>query len=113
MIFAASVAIPKSFNNIRTFVTIPDMLAAIRMMKSLNPETVVPGHGSPGTTQIFDDNERLFTLLVDRVGKMVKESKTLDQIKQELKLPEYDDWAAKDRIPTNIEAAYRAVKAGG
>ena len=113
VIFSASVAIPKSFNNIRNFVTFPDMLAAIRMMKSLNPEVVVPGHGTPGTTQIFDENERLFTLLVDRVGKMVKEGKTLDQIKQELKLPEYDDWAAKDRIPTNIEAAYRAVKAGG
>ena len=113
VIFSASVAIPKSFNNIRNFVTFPDMLAAIRMMKSLNAEVVVPGHGTPGTTQIFDDNERLFTLLVERVGKMVKEGKTLDQIKQELKLPEYDDWAAKERIPTNIEAAYRAVKAGG
>lgn len=113
VIFSASVAIPKSFNNIRTFVTFPDMLAAIRMMKALKPEIVVPGHGSPGTTQIFDDNERLFTLLIDRVGKLVKDGKTLDQIKQELTLPDYDDWAAKDRIPTNIEAAYRAVKAGG
>ena len=52
-------------------------------------------------------------MLVEHVGKMVKAGKTLDQIKQELKMPEYDDWAAKDRMPTNIEAAYRAVKAGG
>ncbi len=112
VLFSASVAVPNSFNNIRSFVNIPDMLAAMKMMKALNPEVVIPGHGMPGTTQIFDDAERYFTLLVDRVGAMVREGKSLDQIKQELRLPEYDNWIAKERIPSNIEAAYRAVKAG-
>jgi len=75
----------------------------------LNPEIVVPGHGSPGTTQIFDEMERYYALLLERVGKMVGEGKSLQQIKQELRMPEYDDWVARERIPTNIEAAYRAV----
>jgi cyclase len=109
VLFAASVAIPNSINNIRPFVRIPDMLAAIRMMRSLNPEIVVPGHGSVGTTKILDDSQRYYELLVERVGVMVREGKSLEQITRELRMPEYADWAYQERMPTNVEAAYRAV----
>lgn len=109
VLFASSVAIPNSINNIRPFVAIPDMLAAIKMMKSLNPEVVVPGHGSFGTTKIFDDSERYYGLLLERVGVMAREGKSLDQIKQELRMPEYKDWSYQERMPTNVEAAYRAA----
>ena len=112
VLFAASVAIPKSINNIRPFVSIPDMLAAIRTMRSLNPEVVVPGHGSFGTTKIFDDSQRYYELLLERVGMMAREGKSLDQIKRELRMPEYADWSYQERMPTNIEAAYRAVLNG-
>jgi hypothetical protein len=54
--------------------------------------------------------ERYYTLLLERVGKMAREGKSLDQIKAELKMPEYDDWVGKERFPSNVEAAYRAVK---
>ena len=110
VLFSTSVAIPNSVNVLRPFVTIPDMLAAMKMLKALNPENVIPGHGSPGTTKIFDDSERYYGLLVERVGAMARAGKTLDQIKAELKMPESAGWAAQDRMPTNIEAAYRAVK---
>jgi cyclase len=110
VLFAASVAIPNSINNIRPFVAIPDMLAAIKMLKSLTPEVVVPGHGSFGRTKIFDDSERYYGLLLERVGALVRAGKSLDQIKQELRMPEYAEWAYQERMPTNIEAAYRAVK---
>ena len=110
VLFAASVAIPNSINNIRPFVAIPDMLAAIKMLKSLNPEIVVPGHGSFGTTKIFDESERYYELLLDRAGALVRAGKSLDQIQQELRMPEYRDWSYQERMPTNIEAAYRAVK---
>lgn len=109
VLFAASVAIPNSINNVRPFVTIPDILAATKMMKSLNPEVVIPGHGSFGTTKIFDDSERYYGLLVERVGAMVRDGKSLDQIKQELRMPEYADWSYQERMPSNIEAAYRAA----
>ncbi|MBI4887744.1 MAG: MBL fold metallo-hydrolase [Acidobacteria bacterium] len=109
VLFAASVALPESLNNVRPFVTIPDILAATRMLRSLRPDVVVPGHGSPGTTRIFDESERYYTLLVERVGGMVKAGRSLEQIRQELKMPEYAGWAYQDRMPTNIDAAYRAV----
>jgi len=109
VLFAASVAIPNSLNNIRPFVTLQDMLASIRMLRALNPEVVVPGHGSFGTTRIFDDNERYFGLLMARVGALVRQGRTLEQIHKELRMPEYSHWAYPERMPTNIDAAHRAV----
>mgnify|MGYP001586077447 CR=1 FL=1 len=110
VLFSAAVAGVKRFSNLRPFVQIEDMLSAMKMLKSLNPEIVVPGHGAPGTTKIFDATAQYYTLLLERVGKMVKEGKSLDAIKKELRMPESDDWASKDRFGTNVEAAYRAVK---
>jgi cyclase len=106
---AASVGV-KRLNNLRANVSIPDTLSAIKMMKALNPEVVIPGHGQPGTAQILDDNERYYNLLVDRVKQLVQQGKSLEQTQRELKMPEIEDWAGKDRFPNNIEAAYRAAK---
>jgi cyclase len=110
IIFTAATVTVKRFGNHRPFVSIPDTLSAIKMMKGLNPEIVVPGHGDPGTAKILDDMEKYYNLLLKRVGAMVKAGKSLDDIKKELRMPETDDWAGKDRFPNNIEAAYRAVK---
>jgi glyoxylase-like metal-dependent hydrolase (beta-lactamase superfamily II) len=106
---AASVGV-KRFGNHRPLVSIPDTLSAIKMMKALNPEVVIPGHGNPGTAKILDDMERYYTTLMDGVRQMVKQGKSLDEIKKELKIPGTEDWEGQDRFPNNIEAAYRAVK---
>src|SRR5215510_15129483 len=109
VIFSASAFVSEQINIFRPFVTIPDILAAGKMMKALNPEHVVPGHGPPGTTKIFDDGEKYYALLVERVSALVKAGKSLDDIKKEVKMPEYAHWASQDRMPTNIDAAYRMV----
>src|SRR5947207_12151792 len=111
VIFSASAFVANQINILRPFVTIPDILAAGKMMKSLNPEHVVPGHGTPGTVRIFEDGEKYYALLLDRVGAMVKAGKSLDDIKKEVKMPEYASWANQDRFPTNVDAAYRMVTA--
>jgi len=111
VLFAGSAAIPNSLNNVRPFVTIADLLAAAKMLRSLNPEVVVPGHGSPGTTRIFDESEKYYTLLLERVTAMVKAGKSREQIGMELRMPEYVEWAYQDRMPSNIDAAYRAATA--
>jgi cyclase len=110
VLFAAAAVGVKRYPNIRPSVTIPDILAAIKTMRALNPEVIIPGHGEPGTTKIFDDMERYYALLLDRVSKMAAAGRTLEQIKTELRMPEYDDWVGKERFPTNIDAAWRAVK---
>jgi cyclase len=110
VLFAAATVGVKRYPNIRASVTIPDILAAIKTMRALNPEVVIPGHGEPGTTKIFDDMERYYALLLERVKKLADSGRTLEQIKTELRMPEYDDWVGKDRFPTNVEAAWRAVE---
>ena len=55
-------------------------------------------------------DQRARALLVERVGVMVRDGKSLDQIKRELRMPEYASWSYQERMPSNIEAAYRAVK---
>jgi cyclase len=111
VLFSASAFVVNQINILRPFVTIPDILAAGKMMKALNPEHVVPGHGTPGTVKIFDDGAQYYALLLDRVGKLVKEGKSLDEIKKEVKMPEYASFGSQERMPTNIEAAYKAVVA--
>jgi cyclase len=109
MVFTAASVTVKRFGNHRPFVSIPDTLSGIKMMKALNPEVVVPGHGDPGSVKILDDMEKYYNLLLERVGAMVKAGKSLDEIKNELKIPGTEDWAGKDRYPNNVEAAYRGV----
>jgi cyclase len=109
VLFSASGIVVNQINILRPFVTIPDILAAAKMLKALNPEHVIPGHGIPGTAKIFEDTEQYYALLLDRVGKMVKEGKSLDQIKKDVRMPEYAQWASQDRFPTNVDAAYKAV----
>jgi hypothetical protein len=59
--------------------------------------------------KIVEDGEKYYALLLDRVGAMVKAGKSLDDIKKEVKMPEYSSWSGQDRFPTNVEAAYKAV----
>jgi len=110
VLWAAAAVGVKRYPNIRPFLTIPDILASIKLMRALNPEVVIAGHGAPGTTTIFDEMERYYGLLLERVGKMAREGKTLERIKAEIKMPEFDDWAGKERFPNNVDAAWRAVK---
>jgi cyclase len=110
VLFSAAGIVVNQINNLRPSVSIPDILAAAKTMKSLNPVHVVPGHGMPGTVKIFEDSEKYYALLLDRVGRLAKEGKSLDEIKKQVRMPEYQDWAAQERFPTNVEAAYRAVK---
>ena len=109
VVFSASAFVVDQVNILRPFVTIPDILAAGKMMKALNPEHVVPGHGTPGRTQIFDDGEKYYAILMQRVDAAMKQGKSLDDIKRDVKMPEYASWGSQDRMPTNIEAAYRAL----
>jgi cyclase len=109
IVFTAASVTVKRFGNHRPFVSIPDTLSGIKMMKALNPDVVIPGHGDPGTVKLLDDMEKYYNLLLERVGTMVKAGKSLDDIKKELKIPGTEDWAGKDRYPNNIEAAYRGV----
>jgi cyclase len=110
VLFAASAANVRSFINLQPFVRIPDVLASYKLMKSLNPEIVVPGHGAVSTTKIFDEYEAFYNLLTERVADMAARGKSLEEIKRELKMPEYAEWRGQNNLPQNITVAYESVK---
>jgi hypothetical protein len=45
------------------------------------------------------------------VSAGMKAGKTLDQLKKEITMPEYASWASQDRMPTNVDAAWRMLNA--
>ena len=111
VLFSAATAAVKRFAFFRPFVTIENVKDALKKLKVLNPDVVVPAHGAPGTVQLLTETETFYNLLLDRVGKMITEGKALDEIKASLRLPEYQSWSGgKERLDTNIEAAYRAIQ---
>ena len=110
VLFASSAANVRTFINLRPTVVLPDVVASYKLMKSLNPEVVIAGHGQPTTTIIFDEYEGFYNLLMKRVAEMAAQGKSLDEIKKELKMPEYTDWQGQDRLAVNIDAAYKSVK---
>ncbi|HWH77792.1 MAG TPA: MBL fold metallo-hydrolase [Candidatus Binatus sp.] len=110
VLFAASAANVRSIINLRPFVRIQDVLASYKLMKSLNPEIIVPGHGAVSTTKIFDEYEAFYTLLMKRVGEMAAQGKSLDQIKKDLKMPEYASWGGQNNLAQNITVAYESLK---
>jgi cyclase len=110
VLFAASAANVKTIINLRPFVTIPDILVSYKLMRSLNPEVVIPGHGAVTTTRIFDEYEAFYTLLQNRVSELARQGKSLEDIKTELKMPEYADWAGQDRLGVNIDVAYKTAE---
>jgi len=110
VLFAGSAANVRTFINLRPAVVLPDVLAAYKLMKSLNPEVVVSGHGPVTTAKIFDEYEAYYTLLLKRVGELAAQGKPLAEIKKELKMPEFADWHGQDRLGVNIDVAYKSVK---
>jgi hypothetical protein len=110
VLFASSAANVRTFINLRPTVVLPDVIASFKLMKSLNPEVVIAGHGEPTTTTIFDEYEEFYNLLMKRVGEMAAQGKSLDEIKKELKMPEYSHWQGQDRLTVNIDAAWKVVK---
>ena len=110
VLFASSAANMRRFINLRPTVVIPDVLASFKVMKSLNPEIVITGHGPVTTTKVFDEYEAFYTLLLKRVGDMAAQGKSLEEIKKELKMPEYADWHDQERLGANIDAAYKSVR---
>jgi hypothetical protein len=59
------------------------------------------------------DRQRRVENLVKNNSALDLSGKTLDQIQQELRMPEYENVAGeKERIGNNIEAAYRTIQGG-
>ena len=111
MLFSVGNAAVKRFGFLRKFVTIENIKSDIKKLKALDPDVVVPAHGLPGHVQLLDETDTFYDVLLERVGKQMAQGKSLEEIKKDPGLPEYKNWSGgKERLDTNVEAAFRALK---
>jgi len=103
-VLAAGIVVDQ-INNLRPFVSIPDILAAAKMMKSSTVH-VIPGHGRPHGEDLRD-SEKYYALLLERVaageGRQVAGS-----IKKEVRMPD-TELAAQER-PDQRRGGLQTVK---
>jgi cyclase len=81
-------------------------------MQELPVKTICPGHGEMADKKLFDTQKRYFVELREYIGKAIDAGKTLDEIKQSIDLPFYEEWTGVNvKMNTeNIEHVYKELK---
>ena len=88
-------------------------IAVLGAMQELSPKKVAPGHGELSDAQLLAKQQRYFLDLRTELKKAIDNGRTLDQIKREIEVPFYLEWAGVD-VKTrgeNIEHVYRELTA--
>jgi cyclase len=86
-------------------------IAALTAMHDLPVKTLCPGHGEMGTKEVIENQRRYFVELRKALQTLIADGKSLAQIKQEISLPFYKEWAGVD-VKTreeNIEHVHREL----
>jgi hypothetical protein len=88
-------------DGIITYVAKPDESNCTIVLSSEGVVLIDSGHNPTDSQTILKAVKQLTLLPIGH---------TLEQIQKELKMPEIETWAGKERFNTNVDAAYRAVK---
>lgn len=81
-----------------------------RVIEEVDAETIVPGHGPPGTK---DDLRRLagyFELLRDAARRAFDAGATEDEALHAIDLGEYAEWQERERISANVARLYQEFR---
>jgi glyoxylase-like metal-dependent hydrolase (beta-lactamase superfamily II) len=89
----------------------PDWIDSLRRVEALDFDVLVPGHGPLGTKANVTMFREYLQDLRAEVLKHAREGKSVDEMKQLIRLPKYDGWSGRDWFPLNIEGMYRLVQA--
>jgi hypothetical protein len=88
-----------------------EWIGSIKVVESLDFDTILPGHGRPGTKADVTMNREFLEDLSAAVAKGMAELKPLDELKKAITLDKYSAWPnfATAR-PNHIEAAYTNLR---
>ena len=90
---------------------IEEWIESLRRVEALDFETLVPGHGSLGRKDHVTMVRGYMEELWEQVVKYKQQGKSLDEIKQLVKMEKYSNWSEyKDHLPLNIEGMFRQVR---
>ena len=89
---------------------LPGWRNALEKVEAMDFDRIAPGHGPMGTKADITANREYVEDLYNAVLAGVRAGKTVDELKQTIKLDKYKDWSQyKDWLPLNIEGAYRRI----
>jgi hypothetical protein len=74
-------------------------------------DVLAPGHGRLGTKADVRAFRELMEELHGEVTRLVREGKSLDEIKAAVKLAKYEKWGGyQQMLPLNVEGMYQHVQ---
>lgn len=75
-----------------------------RIKKELPMEIVIPGHGPQSSPELFDEDLRFVQALYDAALEGLKAGKKPEDLKNEIKLPEFSHWRGYEKnLPSHVE----------
>jgi glyoxylase-like metal-dependent hydrolase (beta-lactamase superfamily II) len=90
----------------------PDWLHSMKRVEQMEFTIFAPGHGPLGTKADIAAHREYLTTLYNAVLAGARAGKTVDQLKAEIDLEKYKDWANYQMFkPLNIEGMFRMVQA--
>ena len=84
-------------------------LRALDTMASMNPATVVVGHGELGAGPVLSTQKAYLGDMLSQVRKGVKAGKTADQLAMEIDLRRHKIGTDKERNAASVRAIYKKV----
>ena len=89
-----------------------DWIESLERVERMDFDILAPGHGPLGDKSSVVAYRGYMENLRERVLARAREGKSLDEIKQAVKMEEYKDWFGYDRwFELNVEGMYRMVQA--
>lgn len=90
---------------------IEDWIGSLKRVEALDFDILAPGHGSLGRKEHLRMLRSYMEELRDEVLKYARQGKSLDEIKQLVKMEKYSGWGQyKNYLPLNIEGMYRHIQ---
>lgn len=89
-----------------------EWIESLKRVEALDFDILAPGHGPLGDKESVRAYRGYMEDLRDAVTVLAREGKSLEEIKQTVKLPQYESWGNYERMfQLNIEGMYRLVQA--
>jgi glyoxylase-like metal-dependent hydrolase (beta-lactamase superfamily II) len=90
---------------------IDEWIESLKRVEALDFDILAPGHGAVGRKEHVGMMRSYMQELRSQVLKYVREGKSLDEIKQLVKMEKYSSWGNyKTYLPLNIEGMHRHVQ---
>lgn len=89
----------------------PDWIESLKRVEVMDFDALAPGHGALGTRANVSQFREYLQALRGEVLRYAREGKSVDEMKQLIKLPQYDAWGPREWFPLNIEGMARLVQA--